>query len=83
MSDNENPSPRPALQRWVFTFGFGHVHPETGESLKNCYVIFYGDANETREEMEGYFGRKWAFQYPSEEAAGVDKYNLRRLVLVT
>lgn len=70
-------------ESWVFTFGFAHTHPETGESLANCYVKLFGNINETRQQMTDFFGSKWSMQYPTEEAAGVEKYNMRRLVLVT
>lgn len=68
---------RETEQEWFFTFGFGHVHPVTGESLANCYTTIMGDVNTTRALMAEKFGNKWAFQYPSREAAGVEKYNLK------
>lgn len=69
--------------RWIFTFGFGHVHPETGERLANHYVVIYGDHDEARKQMEGYFGLKWADQYPDEDAAGVEQFGLKQLILVS
>lgn len=68
-------------QRWIFTFGFGHVHPVTGESLANYYVAIEGDVNESREIMARHFGNKWSMQYPNEEKAGVQKYGLERIDL--
>lgn len=69
------------LERWVFTFGFGHTHPATDERLANCYVVIDGDINQSREVMTRHFGNKWSMQYPSEEKAGVEKYNLTRIDL--
>jgi hypothetical protein len=68
-------------EKWWFTFGFGHTHPTTGESLAKCYVVLEGDLNSTREVMAQHFGNKWATQYPSAERAGVEKYGLRRIEL--
>lgn len=61
---------------WIFTFGFGHTHPVTGESLSKRYVVIEGDVNQSRETMQQHFGLKWAQQYPTKEAAGVEKYGL-------
>ena len=68
-------------ERWVFTFGGAHVHPTTGESLKNCFVEIEGDFSEARDVMVRHFGLKWSMQYPSRDAAGVDKYGLDRIDL--
>lgn len=65
-----------ATREWIFTFGFGHEHPETGERLGGKF----GTVSSTRVEMERRFGRAWAFQYPSEEIAGVAKYKLTEYV---
>lgn len=67
--------------QWIFTFGFEHVHPDTGEPLKDCYVVIDGDVNSSRERMAERFGLKWAMQYPSKEAAGVERYGLREISL--
>ena len=65
------------MGEWIFTFGFGHVHPSTGERLANKFMrIRADDWQSARDEMLRRFGRKWAFQYPSEDDAGVAKYNL-------
>lgn len=63
---------------WWFTFGYDHVHPLTGESLRDCYVEVTGDSEETRIRMMEVFGNKWAFQYPEGDLA-VTKHNLRRV----
>lgn len=65
---------------WIFTFGFDHVHPKTGESLANCYIEVPGDANSSRELMQEHFGVKWAFQYPTKEAAGVERHGLKEIL---
>lgn len=69
------------VETWIFTFGFGHAHPETGESLANCFVEIEGDIDSTREVMEAHFGNKWAFQYPTRQQAGVEKFKLKEIVL--
>lgn len=66
-------------ESWIFTFGFGQHDPQTGEPLANSYIVVQGDINESRRWMEERYGRQWAFQYPNEEAAGVSKWNLRRV----
>ena len=68
------------MEEWIFTFGFGHTHPKTGESLANTFVrIAAADSEAAREEMYRRFGQKWSFQYDSEQKAGVEKYGLREL----
>lgn len=56
-------------QDWYFTWGFGHDY-------ENCYTIIHGTRETARVEMVRKFGNRWAFQYPSAEAAGVKEYNL-------
>ena len=51
---------------WVFTFGYGHVHPETGAPLGDHAIRFAGSYEEARRQMVERFGLKWAFQYRSE-----------------
>jgi hypothetical protein len=70
-----------ARAEWIFTFGSGHVHPETGERLANCYVRVPGDINSARAAMVERFGLKWAFQYATPEEAGVERYGLREIPL--
>jgi len=63
------------VRDWIFTFGFGHV--ATGDvPLRNRFVRIRGTYEEARTEMLRRFGRTWAFQYESEEAAGVERFNL-------
>ena len=70
-------------EQWVFTFGFGHVDPRTGESLGNRYVVIEGDINDSREKMIKRFGNKWAMQYREGDKTDemIAKYNLKELSL--
>lgn len=61
------------MPKFWFTFGFGQPH-------ENCYhVIEAENAEKAREDMFRKFGKQWAFQYDSAEAAGVDEFNLREI----
>jgi hypothetical protein len=66
-------------REYIFTFGFGHVHPFNGRSLAGWYVRIHGKFHDARREMVARFGIKWAHQYASEEKAGVARYNLHEL----
>ena len=57
-------SPEPGY--WLFTFGYGHVHPETGAPLADKAVRFKGTYKSARQQMVERFGLKWGFQYASE-----------------
>lgn len=67
------------VDTWYITFGFGHVHPFTKESLANCYVVLTGSEVDVRTKMIERFGQRWAFVYDSADAAGVERYNLREI----
>lgn len=68
------------MKEHIFTFGFGHVHPDTGRSLANHYIVIWAEsAQEARTKMYERFGQKWAFEYPSREAAGVERFGLIEL----
>lgn len=56
----------------VFTFGTGHRHPITGESLGQRYVRVPGDAITARERMLSVFGREWSHEYADLSAASRD-----------
>lgn len=61
------------MKEFIFTFGFGHA-------LTNCFVAVKSEnSNAAREEMFRVYGAKWAFQYDSREAAGVDRWNLTEI----
>ncbi len=59
-------------RNWFFTFGMDHGYA-------NCYIKIKGTIISSRNTMQRLFGSKWAFQYPSEEAAGVKKWNLKEI----
>jgi len=47
-----------------FTFGQKHVHPETGEQLKDYWIeVCAKSSKKARELMFKLFGNKWGFQY--------------------
>lgn len=68
-----------AAYEWIFTFGYGHVHPVTKEPLHNRFVRIHGTESGARHQIVRRFGVKWAFQYPSEADAGVERYELKEL----
>ena len=57
---------------WYFTFGGAHAFP-------NGFVKIHGTYGEARDQMVQWFGDKWAFQYPSAEEAGVERFNLKEV----
>lgn len=57
---------------WIFTFGIGG--PRAG-----MFVRIRGTFMSARGEMLRRYGREWAFQYRSEEEAGVAAYGLTEL----
>lgn len=82
---------------WYFTFGAGHraygwLYSDVGKwppaselgggfRLDDRYVVIHGTHASARARMVEFFGQVWCAQYPTPEAAGVDKYNLTELVL--
>lgn len=61
------------MNMWYFTFGFGQPH-------ENCYhKIKAENSEEARKKMFERFGAKWAFQYDSTKAAGVERWNLKEI----
>lgn len=61
----------------VFTFGYGHVCPYTGQKLDDHYAtVTAPDHAQCVALMVGMFGSQWAFQYDSPEAAGVERFGL-------
>jgi hypothetical protein len=62
------------VRDWIFTFGFNHYDGEV--ALRNRFVRIHGTFAGARTEMVARFGLKWAFQYKSEEDAGVADYHL-------
>lgn len=64
--------PDPNHNRWIFTFGIN-------SALKDRYIVVYGSLEETRRKMFKRYPH-WAFQYPDEESAGVQRFNLKPLI---
>lgn len=62
-------------QDWIFTFGYDHMDSR-GKRLWKRFVRIHGTFHEAREKMLERFGRAWAFQYGSEEDAGVAEWGL-------
>lgn len=61
------------MKTYYFTFGCGQVHA-------GCYhAIEAEDSSAARDEMFEKFGDKWSMMYDSAEAAGVERFNLRRI----
>lgn len=84
------PAATEARREWIFTFGGGHrlysVYPgeaPEGEGVPLTYrfVRIEGTRDSARAEIYRLFGRAWAFQYASEDAAGVEEYGLKELVI--
>jgi hypothetical protein len=66
------------MPNFIFTFGFDHEDPQTGERLAHRYVeIFAPSEALARETMFARFGKKWSMEYLSKESAGVEKFNLQ------
>ena len=50
--------------KYYFTFGQIHVHPQTGEEMKNYYIeIGAENEGDAREIMFSQYSDKWAFSY--------------------
>lgn len=62
------------MKKYCFTFGFGQ--PLQG----HYHIIQAKNSEEARKKMFERFGNKWSMQYDSEEAAGVEEYNLRKII---
>lgn len=61
---------------WVFTFGYGHVHRETGDKLANYFVEIGGSHDEAREVMVRHFGTRWCGQYANRGEAQTERHEL-------
>lgn len=61
----------------VFTFGYGHVCPYTGNALADRYATITAPTEqECVALMRVLFGSQWAFQYDSAEKAGASRFGL-------
>lgn len=61
-------------REWIFTFGVGHTYARR-------FVRIRGEEEQARAQMIRCFGNAWAFQYSTEEEAGVGRYGLTELVI--
>jgi hypothetical protein len=65
------------VSEFIFTFGFSHTDPVSGASrAKKFCRIEAADYESARQRMNNTYGRQWAFEYESEEEAGVAKWGL-------
>lgn len=65
------------MKDYIFTFGYG-------TNLAGCFVRIPAESSEeARTKMFDHYGPRWAFQYDSEEQAGVQRYNLTEVPLGT
>jgi hypothetical protein len=61
----------------ICTFGAGQVDPRTGHSMANRFVrVEAATRQAARAAMFERFGKAWAFDYRTEEEAGVRQYGL-------
>lgn len=59
-------------QDWIFTWGFGHEFP-------NSFTKIFGTYHSARQGMNKRHGPNWAFQYGSEQEAGVEEFHLNEI----
>jgi len=70
------------VRDWVFTFYCDYRIIKTtsiSSPLADCYVVIHGTHAATRKAMFAVYGDRWAFQYPSREEAGVERFGLREV----
>ena len=61
------------LFEYIVTFGAGQVH-------QNCFIrVRACDEMEVRRFMKAHFDNKYSHIYESEDAAGVERFNLREI----
>lgn len=75
------------VKLWYATFGDGHTHPITGESLRDAYTLVPGDTYEDAHQAmtRSVFGRQWAFLYENADnhrGAGVARFGLHEVPFV-
>lgn len=61
------------IKTYYFTF-------MSSSELHAYYVMICDTYSNARNRMHNIFGDKWAFQYASAEAAGVNEYSLKLLI---
>lgn len=62
------------MKEYIFTFGYGQT-----PGIGNYTVIEAEDESKAREIMVSRIGLSWSFTYPSREAAGVDRWKLKKV----
>ena len=72
MTSATNKSP----EHGIITFGSNHFGEISG-SLGECYMKIEGDWAQVRSRIVDLANDAFAFQYESEEEAGVDRFGLR------
>lgn len=50
-------------QKFFFTFGGNHYHPESGVRMKDYWIEITGTSEQARDKMVEIFGIKWSMQY--------------------
>jgi len=68
------------IQDWIFTFGSNHFGEVDG-CLFRKYMVVRGTHDSSRHKLFEYTNGRFAMQYPSKEAAGVEKYNMNEVQL--
>lgn len=62
-------------RKWWFTFGVDHPIYSADA------IVIEGTYNDARAKMIERHGTRWAFQYESAEAAGVEEFGLKELAI--
>lgn len=56
------------MKIFYFTFGYKHIHPETGRRLRDgWYQVKAKDSVEAREKIVSIFGQAWSMQYEEKQ----------------
>jgi len=70
-------SDKKPLNKYWYSFGFGHHHGPDKIPLRNCYTVVEAESyEEARAKMFEKRGPIWAFDYRSEEACGVVRFRM-------
>jgi hypothetical protein len=68
--------PQDPHHEWIFTFC-------AWSTLSRCFVKIRATWSDARSQMVRAYGPHWAFQYASEDEAGVGRHRLREVPLGT
>jgi hypothetical protein len=56
------------METYYFTFGQQHIHPKTGEPLRDYWIEIVAKSEDVaRDLMVEMFDRKWSHQYHEKE----------------